>query len=202
MSLPMTQIFILILKLPTSSTNPNITSSRHTRVTHVEVILTTDLIIKHRPRLSMSRCRVTIKTLVMISLHISHRVCHSSILVVSTVEYPIDQSPLYDDMSLHEMLVRSTAYLEEITKRQKHTMGDEDSSTTLVRETDQFIKSGEDDLVPIPRESEKTSDDDSECNMLDISLPITDVRDDDFVTLSNPLFDTSCYDNLLFDKEF
>nr|GEY79450.1 hypothetical protein [Tanacetum cinerariifolium] len=78
--------------------------------------------------------------------------------------------------------------------------GDEDSITTPAKETDQFIKSDADDLVPIPRESEETSNDDSECNTLDISLPTTDVREDDFVTFLNPLFDTSCYDKPLFDK--
>nr|GEW09211.1 hypothetical protein [Tanacetum cinerariifolium] len=187
-------------------------------------------------------------------------------------QYPIDQSPLHDDMSLHKMLIRSTAYLEESTKRQKQSfdefkisydsfwseiernkvininaqitwpsvdyfddeddddtmvtiilppvialplpllttmkpadtllMGDKNFSTTHARETDQFIKSGADDFVLIPRESEETSDDDYECNMLDISLSTTDVREDDFVTFSNPLFDTSCYDNPLFDREF
>ncbi|GJY90095.1 hypothetical protein Tco_0505291 [Tanacetum coccineum] len=37
-------------------------------------------------------------------------------------------------------------------------MGDEDISTTPARETDKFIKSSVDDLVPIPRESKMTSD--------------------------------------------
>nr|GEZ60513.1 hypothetical protein [Tanacetum cinerariifolium] len=135
-------------------------------------------------------------------------------------QYRINQSPLYDDMSLHEMLIRSTAYLEESTKHQKQSfnefkiscdnfwsemkrnkpadtllMGDEDSSTTPTRKTDQFIEFSVDDLVPIPKESEETLDDDSKCNMLDIYFPTTDVREDDFVTFSNPLFDTSCYDN-------
>nr|GEZ14360.1 myosin-6-like isoform X1 [Tanacetum cinerariifolium] len=36
-------------------------------------------------------------------------------------QYPIDQAPLHDDMSLHEMLIRSTAYLEESTKNQKQS---------------------------------------------------------------------------------
>nr|GFA25141.1 NAC domain-containing protein [Tanacetum cinerariifolium] len=36
-------------------------------------------------------------------------------------------------------------------------MGDEDSSTIPAREADQFIESGVDDLVLIPKESEKTS---------------------------------------------
>nr|GFB83266.1 hypothetical protein [Tanacetum cinerariifolium] len=73
-------------------------------------------------------------------------------------------------------------------------MGDEDSSTIPTRETDQFIESGADDLVPIPKESGETSNNDSECNMLDISLPTTNVREDNFVTFSNPLFDTSFID--------
>ncbi|GJS20719.1 hypothetical protein Tco_0449351 [Tanacetum coccineum] len=37
-------------------------------------------------------------------------------------------------------------------------MGDEDSSTTPTRETDKFIKSSANDLVPIPRESEEFED--------------------------------------------
>nr|GEX14424.1 hypothetical protein [Tanacetum cinerariifolium] len=154
-------------------------------------------------------------------------------------QYPIDQSPLHDDMSLYKMLIHSTAYFEESTKRQKQSFDefkilcdnfwsemernkvmninaqitkpsvdyfdDEDdddtmvtiilplaialplpllttmkpantlligdSSTTPARKTNQFIESGADDLVPIPKESEETSDDDSECNTLDSSLP-------------------------------
>nr|GFA81412.1 hypothetical protein [Tanacetum cinerariifolium] len=59
-SLSMTQMFIRIMKHPTSSTNLNSTNTRHTRV---EIVLTMDLIVKHGPRLSMSMNRVTIKTL-------------------------------------------------------------------------------------------------------------------------------------------
>nr|GEZ55170.1 hypothetical protein [Tanacetum cinerariifolium] len=44
MSLSMTQILILIMKHPTSSTNLNSTNTRHTRV---EIVLTMDLIVKH-----------------------------------------------------------------------------------------------------------------------------------------------------------
>ncbi|GJZ34330.1 hypothetical protein Tco_0580147 [Tanacetum coccineum] len=44
-------------------------------------------------------------------------------------------------------------------------MGDEVISTTSVREDDKFIKSSVDDLVPIPRESEVTSDSVLECDM-------------------------------------
>ncbi|GKD36882.1 hypothetical protein Tco_1257089, partial [Tanacetum coccineum] len=44
-------------------------------------------------------------------------------------------------------------------------MGDEVISAIPERENDKFIKSSVDDLVPIPRESEVTSDSDLECDM-------------------------------------
>ncbi|GJU83422.1 hypothetical protein Tco_1285787 [Tanacetum coccineum] len=44
-------------------------------------------------------------------------------------------------------------------------MGDEDSSTTPASETDEFIKSSTNDLVPIPREFEVTSGNNLECGM-------------------------------------
>ncbi|GJZ49979.1 hypothetical protein Tco_0604169 [Tanacetum coccineum] len=64
-------------------------------------------------------------------------------------------------------------------------MGDEVISTILARESDEFIKSSVDDLVPIPRESEVTSDSISECDM-STPLPTTDVREEDF-DINSPL---------------
>ncbi|GJW70368.1 hypothetical protein Tco_0127285 [Tanacetum coccineum] len=58
-------------------------------------------------------------------------------------------------------------------------MGDEDLSTIPEKESGEFIKSSVEDLVPIPSESEDTSDSDSECD-----LPFCD----NSVTFSNPLF--------------
>ncbi|GJR74652.1 hypothetical protein Tco_0087017 [Tanacetum coccineum] len=43
-------------------------------------------------------------------------------------------------------------------------MGDENLSTIPKKESDEFIKSSVEDLVPIPSESEDTSDNDSECD--------------------------------------
>ncbi|GJU20766.1 hypothetical protein Tco_1154108 [Tanacetum coccineum] len=60
-------------------------------------------------------------------------------------------------------------------------MGDEVISTIPARETNEFIKSSVDDLVPIPKESEETSD------------SVLKYFNDDY---------TLCYDNPLFDKEF
>ncbi|GJU49953.1 hypothetical protein Tco_1219508 [Tanacetum coccineum] len=61
-------------------------------------------------------------------------------------------------------------------------MGDEDLHTILEKESDKFIKSSVEDLVPIPSESEDTSDGDKECD-----LPFCD----NLVTFSNPLFDSN-----------
>nr|GEW26770.1 reverse transcriptase domain-containing protein [Tanacetum cinerariifolium] len=68
-------------------------------------------------------------------------------------------------------------------------MGDEDLSTIPEKKLDEFIKSSVEDLVPIPSESEDTSESDSECDLpacADFS-PIG-IPEGKFVTFSNPLF--------------
>ncbi|GJW38568.1 hypothetical protein Tco_0064413 [Tanacetum coccineum] len=66
-------------------------------------------------------------------------------------------------------------------------MGDEVISTTPVREDDKFIKSSVDDLVPIPRESEVTSDSVLECDMpATTPLPPTNNGEVDF-DINSPL---------------
>nr|GEV13877.1 hypothetical protein [Tanacetum cinerariifolium] len=61
-------------------------------------------------------------------------------------------------------------------------MRDEDLCTIPEKKIDEFIKSSVEDLVPIPRESEDTSDSDKECD-----LPFCD----NSVIFSNPLFDVN-----------
>ncbi|GKC32234.1 hypothetical protein Tco_1039528 [Tanacetum coccineum] len=61
-------------------------------------------------------------------------------------------------------------------------MGDEHLDTIPEKESDELIKSSVENLVPIPSESEVTSDNESECDM-----PVCD----DFTTFSNPLFDSN-----------
>ncbi|GJY39643.1 hypothetical protein Tco_0426007 [Tanacetum coccineum] len=66
-------------------------------------------------------------------------------------------------------------------------MGDEVISTILAREIDEFIKSSVDDLVPIPREFEVTSDNDLEYDIPATTLvPTTDVREENF-DINSPL---------------
>nr|GFA56239.1 hypothetical protein [Tanacetum cinerariifolium] len=60
--------------------------------------------------------------------------------------------------------------------------GGEDLPTILEKKSDEFIKSSVEDLVPIPRESEDTSDSDKECDIdkidafldIDVSTNIED----------------------------
>ncbi|GJU18282.1 hypothetical protein Tco_1146248 [Tanacetum coccineum] len=76
-------------------------------------------------------------------------------------------------------------------------MRDEDLCTIPEKESDELINSSVEGLVPIPRESEDTSDIDKECD-----LPFCD----NSVTFSNPLFDanddfTSMFNGVLEDIE-
>ncbi|GJV54040.1 hypothetical protein Tco_1449781 [Tanacetum coccineum] len=62
------------------------------------------------------------------------------------------------------------------------SMGDKHLDTISETESDKVIKSSVENLVPIPSESEDFSDNESECDM-----PVCD----DFMTFSNPLFDSN-----------
>ncbi|GJZ51433.1 hypothetical protein Tco_0605948, partial [Tanacetum coccineum] len=83
--------------------------------------------------------------------------------------------------------------IDSLTKEPFDTllMGDEVISTTPARENDELIKSSDDDLVPIPRESEVTSYSNSEC-VMPTPLPITDVREEDF-DINSPLGEQVVY---------
>ncbi|GJY27171.1 hypothetical protein Tco_0401897 [Tanacetum coccineum] len=71
-------------------------------------------------------------------------------------------------------------------------MGNEELSTIPEKESDEFIKSSIEDLVPIPSEFEDTSESDSDCDLslCDDFSPIN-VYVEKFVTFSNPLFDSN-----------
>ncbi|GKF85491.1 hypothetical protein Tco_0253318, partial [Tanacetum coccineum] len=71
-------------------------------------------------------------------------------------------------------------------------MGNEELSTILEKESDKFIKSSVEELVPIPSESEDTIKSDSDCDLPscnDIS-PIN-VYEEKAMSFSNPLFDSN-----------
>ncbi|GJS32826.1 reverse transcriptase domain-containing protein [Tanacetum coccineum] len=73
----------------------------------------------------------------------------------------------------------SIPFLATMEPLETFLMGDEVISTIPERKNNEFIKSSVDDLVPIPRESEVTSDSDLECDMIATTpLPTTDVREE------------------------
>ncbi|GKB95731.1 hypothetical protein Tco_0981868, partial [Tanacetum coccineum] len=71
-------------------------------------------------------------------------------------------------------------------------MGNKELSTIPEKDSDEFIKSSVEDLIPIPRESEVTSGSDSECDLpsCDDFSPIN-VYEEKSVTFSNPIFDSN-----------
>ncbi|GKB07866.1 hypothetical protein Tco_0836150 [Tanacetum coccineum] len=71
-------------------------------------------------------------------------------------------------------------------------MEDEHLNTILEKESDEFIKSSVEDLVPIPSESDDTSESDSDCDLpsCDDFSPIN-VYKEKSMTFSNPLLDSN-----------
>ncbi|GJU16031.1 hypothetical protein Tco_1143997 [Tanacetum coccineum] len=83
-------------------------------------------------------------------------------------------------------------------------MGNEELSTIPEKESDEFIKSSVEDLIPILRESEDSSDSDSE-SVLPLSDDFSPIFEEKSVTFSNPLFNsndfTSSDNELLSDED-
>ncbi|GKB29877.1 hypothetical protein Tco_0869278 [Tanacetum coccineum] len=83
-------------------------------------------------------------------------------------------------------------------------MGNEELSTISEKESDEFIKSSVEDLIPIPRESEDSSRSDSE-SVLPLSDYFSPIFEEKSMTFSNPLFDsndfTSSDNELLSDED-
>ncbi|GKE80093.1 hypothetical protein Tco_1550093, partial [Tanacetum coccineum] len=69
-------------------------------------------------------------------------------------------------------------------------MGNEELSTILEKESEKFIKSSVEDLIPIPRESEDTSGSDSK-SVLPSSDDFSPIFEEKSMTFSNPLFDSN-----------
>ncbi|GKC58319.1 hypothetical protein Tco_1085917, partial [Tanacetum coccineum] len=82
-------------------------------------------------------------------------------------------------------------------------MGNEELSNIPEKESDEFIKSSVEDLIPIPRESEDTSSSDSE-SILPSSDDFSPIFEEKSVTFSNPFFDSNDFtysDNELLSDE-
>ncbi|GJY79808.1 hypothetical protein Tco_0485609 [Tanacetum coccineum] len=94
--------------------------------------------------------------------------------------------PLNEIISQIPPCIAITSVLPTMEPEDSLIMGDEILSTIPEKESDEVIKSNVEDLVPIPRESEDTSDSDKDD---DESLPEEDVSEENFKIYSNPLFD-------------
>ncbi|GKA11512.1 hypothetical protein Tco_0691058 [Tanacetum coccineum] len=93
-----------------------------------------------------------------------------------------------DDIEVPPAYTPSLPFLTTMEPLDTLLMGDEDSSTNSARETNKFINSHVDDLVPILRESEVTLvSTDLDCDMLvNTPLPTTNVREENF-DINSPL---------------
>ncbi|GJT45369.1 hypothetical protein Tco_0954084 [Tanacetum coccineum] len=100
---------------------------------------------------------------------------------------PPPQPPMYS----HEdyTLISPRRFINQEDPFDSSHNGERASLNTIQKKNGQLIKSSVENLVPIPSESEVTSDNESECDM-----PVCD----DFTTFSNPLFDSND-DFTLFD---
>ncbi|GJZ11584.1 hypothetical protein Tco_0546343 [Tanacetum coccineum] len=111
-----------------------------------------------------------------------------------------DSIPLRDIIARYSSFVAITSSPLDLPTEEPEDsliMGDEHLDTILEKESDELIMSSVENFVPIPSEFEDFSDNESECDM-----PVCD----DFITLSNPLFDlndnfTSSDDKSLSDED-
>ncbi|GJS41780.1 hypothetical protein Tco_0566823 [Tanacetum coccineum] len=92
--------------------------------------------------------------------------------------------PLNEIISQIPSSIAVTPVLPTIEPEDSLNMGDEYLSTIPEKESDEVIKSSVEDLVPIPSESEDTSNNDSECD-----LPFCDNPEENFKIYLNPLFE-------------
>nr|GEU62826.1 hypothetical protein [Tanacetum cinerariifolium] len=181
-------------------------SMRHTRASYVGTILTLVIIVHHGSRLAMCRNRATIKTLVII-------VIHNNIFTVQTVG---DLMKVFNESinPLNEIILLippSNAIIPVLPTfkdlEDSLIMGKEELNNIPKMESDEFIKSSVEDLVPIQSESKDTSEDDSErvLPLCDDFSPIN-ISKGKPVTFSKSLFDsnddfTSSDDESLFDED-
>ncbi|GJZ52255.1 hypothetical protein Tco_0606770 [Tanacetum coccineum] len=122
-------------------------------------------------------------------------------------DYEKSTIPLNEIDSQIPPSIAITPILPTLEPENSLIMRDEHLSTIPEKESDEFIKSSVVDLVPIPSESEDTSESDSDCDLpsCDDFSPIN-IYEEKSVTFSNPLFNsnddfTSSDDESLSDED-
>ncbi|GKA17236.1 hypothetical protein Tco_0697073 [Tanacetum coccineum] len=100
--------------------------------------------------------------------------------------------PLNEIISQLPQSIAITPVLPTMEPEDSLIMRNEELSTILEKESDEFIKSSVEDLVPILSESEDTSESDSDCNLsLCDDLSPINVYEEKSMTFSNPLLDSN-----------
>ncbi|GJW40753.1 hypothetical protein Tco_0066598 [Tanacetum coccineum] len=130
----------------------------------------------------------------------SHKDGHGVIM-----EYFVKNSKKALILELKRRNLKNTMLTSNTPRGFSHNAGNEELSTIPKKESDEFIKSSVEDLIPIPRESEDTSGSDSE-SVLPSSDDFSPIFEEKSVTFSNPLFDsnddfTSSDDESLSDED-
>ncbi|GJS69011.1 hypothetical protein Tco_0701852 [Tanacetum coccineum] len=99
--------------------------------------------------------------------------------------------PLNEIISQLPQSIEITLVLPTLEPEDSLIMGDEELSTILEKESDEFIKFSVEDLVTIPSESEDTSESDSVCDLsfCDDFSPINDIPEENVKIYSNPLLE-------------
>nr|GFB53085.1 hypothetical protein [Tanacetum cinerariifolium] len=105
--------------------------------------------------------------------------------------------PLNEIVSQIPPFIAITPVLLTMEPEDSLVMGDKDLSTISEKESNKFIKSSVEDLVPILSESEETSESDSECNLpfcgdfspINVPEGKSDVSKENVKIYSNPLFE-------------
>ncbi|GKB88004.1 hypothetical protein Tco_0960276, partial [Tanacetum coccineum] len=138
------------------------------------------------------------------SLPLSRKLCYDD---DDDYDYEESSIPLRDIISEVPLSIAITPDLPTLEPEDSLIMGNKELSTIPEKESDEFIKSSVKDFVPIPSESEDTSESDSDYDLpsCDDFSPIN-VYEEKSVTFSNPLFDsnddfTSSNDESLSDED-
>ncbi|GJY08250.1 hypothetical protein Tco_0375304 [Tanacetum coccineum] len=122
-------------------------------------------------------------------------------------DYEKSTIPLNEIDSQIPPSIAITLVLPTLEPEDSLIMGNEELSTIPKKESDKFIKSSVEDLVPIPSKSEDTSESDSDCDLPSCDdFSSINVYKEKSVTFSNPLFDlnddfTSSDDKSLSDED-
>ncbi|GKD80149.1 hypothetical protein Tco_1342770, partial [Tanacetum coccineum] len=96
----------------------------------------------------------------------------------------------YDDDDYEESIIPLNEIVSQIPPEDSLIIGDQNLSTIPEKESDEFIKSSVEDLIPISSEYEDTFESDSESDLPSCN-DFSPIPEEKSLTFSNPLFDSN-----------